>query len=125
MRCSKWFMRRIERKTSHVPSTTRPRFRSNSGASRHHLLHAVIARGRDERAQDRQRQSEDGDTGAQGRQRSSFLSEEHLDFAKDEIVQLGWLVRFHIHMLFNLTTSDRDCRCCVSEWSNRKPLTID
>jgi hypothetical protein len=32
------------------------------------------------------RQSEDGDTGAQGRQRSSFLSEEHLDFAKDEIV---------------------------------------
>ena len=55
---------------------------------RHHLLHAVIARGRDERAQDRQRQGEDGDTGAQGGQRSSFLSEEHLDFAKDDIVQL-------------------------------------
>ena len=36
-----------------------------------------------------QRQSEDGDTGAQGSQRSSFLSEEQLDFAKDEI---DWLV---------------------------------
>jgi hypothetical protein len=53
---------------------------------RHHLLHAVIARRRDERAQDRQRQREDGDTGAQGSQGSSFLSEEHLDFAKDELV---------------------------------------
>ena len=27
---------------------------------------------------------EDGDTGAQGSQRSSFLGEEHLDFAKDD-----------------------------------------
>src|SRR5207245_7467645 len=69
---------------------------------RHHLLHAVIARRCDERAQDGQRQSEDGDTGTHGSQRSSFLSEEHLDFAKDEIVYLQWFVRFHIHLLFNL-----------------------
>jgi len=90
MRCSKWFMRRIERKTSQVPSTTRPRFRSNNGAKqRHHLLHAVIARRGDERAQDGQRQREHCDTGAQGSQRSSFLGEEHLDFAKDDVVQLG------------------------------------
>ena len=75
---------------------------------RHHLLHAVIARRRDERAQDGQRQSEDGDAGAHGGQRSSFLSEEHLDFAKDEIVQLGQSVRFHTHLLFNLIDSARN-----------------
>jgi len=75
---------------------------------RHHLLHAVIARRRDERAQDGQRQSEDGDPCAQGSQRSSFLSEEHLDFAKDEIVQLGQSVRFHTHLLFNLIDSARN-----------------
>ena len=34
IRRSKWRMRWIERKTSQVPSTTRPRFRSISGASR-------------------------------------------------------------------------------------------
>jgi hypothetical protein len=34
-------------------------------------------------------QSEDGDTGAQGSQRSSFLGKEHLDLAEDDIVQLG------------------------------------
>jgi hypothetical protein len=72
---------------------------------RHHLLHAVIARGRDERAQDAQRQSEDGDTGAEGSQRSSFLSEEHLDFAKDDIVSRWQFVGFLIHLLFNLIDS--------------------
>ena len=56
---------------------------------RHHLPDAVIARGRDEHAQDREGQSEDGNPSAQGRQRSSFLGEENLDFPKDEIVQLG------------------------------------
>jgi hypothetical protein len=80
-------MRWIERKTSQMPSTTRPKFRSNSGAKqRHYFLHAVIARRCDQRAQDGQRQSEDGDTGAQGSQRSPFLSDEHLDFAKYDIV---------------------------------------
>ena len=53
---------------------------------RDHLLHAAIARGLDQRTQDGQRQGEHGDTGAHGSQRSSLLSEEHLDFAKDEIV---------------------------------------
>jgi hypothetical protein len=35
-----------------------------------------------------ERQSEYGDTGAHGSQRSSFLSEEHLDFTEDDIVEL-------------------------------------
>ena len=55
---------------------------------RQHLLHAVIARCRNQRTQDRQRQSEYGDTGAKRSQRSSFLSEEHLDFTEDDIVEL-------------------------------------
>jgi hypothetical protein len=40
---------------------------------RNHLPDAVIARGRDERAQHRQRQSEDRDPGAHGSQRRSLL----------------------------------------------------
>ena len=56
---------------------------------RHHLLHAVIARGRDQRAQHGQRQRKDSNTGAQGSQRSSFLSEEHLDFAEDDMSSFG------------------------------------
>ena len=72
---------------------------------RHYLPNIVIARGRDEHAQDRQRQSEDGDPGAHGSQRSSFLREEHLDFAKDEIVYLGWFVRFRTHLFSNLIDS--------------------
>src|SRR4029450_12239447 len=44
--------------------------------------------------------AENGDTRAQRSQRSSFLREEHLDFAKDDIVQLREPVRFHIHLFF-------------------------
>jgi hypothetical protein len=41
---------------------------------------------------------------------SSFLGEEHLDFAKDEIVQLKWFVRFHTHLLSNLIDSLSEIR---------------
>ena len=72
---------------------------------RHHLLHAVIARRGDERAQDGQRQREHGDTGAQGSQRSSFLGEEHLDFAKDDVSSLGSPFVSMARSRFNLTDS--------------------
>ena len=75
----------------------------------HHFLDPVIARGRDQRLA-RTEHSEHCDTGAQRRQCSSFLSEEHLDFPKDDIVQLGWFVRFRTHFLFNLIDSARNRR---------------
>jgi hypothetical protein len=52
----------------------------------HYLGEAVITRRRDKDTQHRERQSKHRDTGAQSRERSSFLSEKHLDFAKDDIV---------------------------------------
>ena len=67
---------------------------------RHHLPDAVVARGRDEYAQNGQGQSKDGDPSAQGSQRRPFLSEEHLDLAKDEIVQLWWFVRLQYSFTF-------------------------
>ena len=54
---------------------------------RHHFFNPVKARRGDQRAEHGQRQSEDGDTGAQRSQRSSFLSEEHLDLAKNYVVR--------------------------------------
>src|SRR5439155_21748695 len=41
---------------------------------------------------------EDGDPGAQGRERSSFLGQEHLDFAKDEIAWLAVAIRRRLQL---------------------------
>src|SRR4029453_8055121 len=54
---------------------------------RQHLVQTVIARRGDERAQHGERQGEHSNTSAQGSKRSSFLSQENLDFAKNEIVR--------------------------------------
>jgi hypothetical protein len=58
-----------------------------------------------ERAQHWERQREDGNTGAEGSRRSSFLSEDHLDFAKYDVVSRWQFVGFIIHLRFNLIDS--------------------
>jgi hypothetical protein len=59
--------------------------------------------------------AENGDTRAQRSQRSSFVREEHLDFAKDDIVSRWQFVGFLIHLLFNLIGS-------AQNWENRVEL---
>jgi hypothetical protein len=49
--------------------------------------HVVLARACHKRAQHGHRQGEHGDTSAQGSQRGSFFSEEHLDLVEDDSVR--------------------------------------
>src|SRR5262249_42669406 len=56
---------------------------------RQHFVQAVIARGSDKRTEHGEGQREYGDTGAQRSKRSAFLSEQYLDFAKDDIIRRG------------------------------------
>jgi lipid-A-disaccharide synthase-like uncharacterized protein len=62
------------------------------------------------------------DTRAQRSQRSSFLREEHLDFAKDDIVSRWQFVGFLIHLLFNLIDSAQNWwKIELNSWSRLIP----
>src|SRR6266480_365130 len=77
---------------------------------RHYFGEAVITRSRDERAKHREWQREDSNPGAERRERRSLLREHNLNLAKDHVVRLWWLVRFHTSLAVSYSCSPKRSR---------------